>query len=53
MGDYDEVLSQIENLRQVLNKLVLEKGISDLEVMQISKQLDEVLNKYHKMFKTR
>jgi len=27
MGDYDEVLSQIENPRQVLNKLVLEKGI--------------------------
>jgi len=53
MGEYDEILRQIEYLRQSLNKLAIEKGISDLEVMQLSKQLDEVLNKYHKIFKTR
>ncbi|WP_371363656.1 hypothetical protein SRRS_45330 [Sporomusa rhizae] len=53
MKEFDEILRQIEYLRHMLNRLATEKGVSDLEVVRLSKQLDEVLNRYHKMFKAR
>lgn len=53
MEEFDEILRQIEYLRHKLNMLATEKGVSDLEVVQLSKQLDKVLNQYHKMFKAR
>lgn len=49
MDDVSVVLREIEYLRQKLNQIAIEKGISNSKVIRISKQLDEVLNEYQKM----
>jgi flagellar biosynthesis chaperone FliJ len=43
------VLDQIEHHRQKLNQYAIEQGISSSEVIELSKQLDEFLNIYHKL----
>lgn len=38
---------RIECLRQKMNIIALEKGISHPEVLMISQQLDEVINEFY------
>lgn len=40
---------KIECLRQKMHVTALEKGISHLEVLMISCELDEVLNRFYKL----
>lgn len=43
-----KLLNRIERLRKKLNKLGANRNLVDLEVVEMSHQLDFLLNKYHK-----
>ena len=51
MGEIEQIIEQIEQLRQILHDIAIEKGISDKEVLELSARLDEALNTYHKLRK--
>lgn len=42
-----ELLAYIENMRQLMQDMASEKGISHPDVLRISQKLDVVLNKYY------
>ncbi len=43
------LLREIERLRELMHKMALHKGVSHPEVLQISQQLDQILNEYSTM----
>lgn len=49
MENKDKILQLIERLRQEMHYLADLKGISDPQVLAVSKKLDEALNKYEKL----
>jgi hypothetical protein len=46
-----EILLVIEDLRKSLGDLINIKGLVDEEVAQVSRNLDAVMNEYHKLVK--
>lgn len=44
-----DVMQRIEELRILLDRLGKEKGFQDLEVIKISQNLDELINKYYQL----
>ncbi|WP_121639988.1 aspartyl-phosphate phosphatase Spo0E family protein [Virgibacillus sp. Bac330] len=46
MNTTDELLKRIEYLRYRMAKVALEKGFTNLEAIELSQELDELLNKY-------
>lgn len=44
-----KLLSRIEGLREKLNDIGLTRKLIDPEVIQVSQQLDQLLNQYNKM----
>lgn len=51
MSDVDELLYTIENLRDRLHALIKQKELSDPEVLVVSQQLDQALNKHSSVVK--
>ncbi|MBP1968270.1 stage 0 sporulation regulatory protein [Virgibacillus natechei] len=45
----DKLLKQIEFLRQQMTSVALEKGFTDIESIEISQELDRLLNIYETM----
>lgn len=45
----EEILSQIEALREALNNYNCENSLIDPSVIALSKRLDELLNEYYKV----
>lgn len=48
LGVVMELLIEIEELRQVMNRLALLYGIQHRKVIEISQKLDMLLNEYYK-----
>ncbi|SHG90387.1 Spo0E like sporulation regulatory protein [Virgibacillus chiguensis] len=46
MNTTDELLKRIEYLRYRMAEVALEKGFTNLEAIELSQELDELLNKY-------
>lgn len=46
----EEILYLIENLREQLNTLALNRHLADTEVVRLSQMLDSFLNLYHKLY---
>lgn len=46
---FEEVQNQIETLRKQLHKISKEQLLTDPKVIEISQQLDELLNEYQQM----
>ena len=44
----NRLLKEIERLRIELNKFGLKENLTDQEVIELSQQLDELLNQYQK-----
>ena len=44
----ESILTEIELLRYVMEKLGLDKGIDNPDVIVLSQKLDRLLNKYYK-----
>jgi len=38
----------MEGLRDILNKLIEEKGLSSMEVLDLSRKMDKLINDYYK-----
>jgi len=53
LEEIDEILNLIESLRQKMHSIADEKGISDPEVLSVSKILDEALNRYQNQISKR
>ncbi len=55
MPEIGEILHEIEELRKKLNTLAEDKSkkITDLEIVSISRELDVLLNTYHKLIKAK
>lgn len=51
LAKLEEVLRKIEELRKSLEDLVMDKGLEDLDVLNLSQKLDQELNKYYRMLK--
>ena len=49
MGEVEQIIEQIEQLRQLLHDIAIEKGISNKEVLELSARLDDALNAYYKL----
>jgi len=51
MSNIELILNKVEDLRENLNKLAKDKNkkFSDPEIVSISKELDVLLNRYHKL----
>lgn len=49
MQKTDEILKLVESLRQKMHIIAVSKGISDPEVLEVSRKLDEALNKYQSL----
>lgn len=49
-GNYMEfkLMKRIERLRKKLNKFCVDRNLVDPDVVELSQQLDLLLNKYHK-----
>ena len=45
----EKLLKRIETLRRKLNKFGLKRELIDTEVVEISQQLDRLLNQYQKL----
>lgn len=45
----NELLIQIELLRHIMHELGLEKGINHPDVLNISQQLDVLINEYYRI----
>jgi Spo0E like sporulation regulatory protein. len=43
------LLKRIEGLREILNNIGLIRNLIDPEVIQVSQQLDQLLNQYHRI----
>lgn len=53
MSKYDKLLLLIEETRNHMTELLLDKGnLIDPEVLKVSQELDQVLNEYHNFIKT-
>lgn len=52
MGEVEQIIEQIEQLRQLLHDIAIEKGIADKEVLELSARLDDALNAYYKLKKS-
>lgn len=46
---FDQILGKIEELRNELERLLNDKDIGDKEVIDASRELDNLLNNYNKM----
>ncbi|AUJ26852.1 MULTISPECIES: aspartyl-phosphate phosphatase Spo0E family protein [Virgibacillus] len=46
MNTTDELLKRIEYLRYRMTEVALEKGFTNLEAIELSQELDKLLNKY-------
>lgn len=55
MPEIGEILHKIEDLRKKLNTLAEEKSkkITDLKIVSISRELDVLLNTYHKLIQAK
>lgn len=50
MSEIEDVLEQVEKVREKMNKMLKEKGdLLDPEVIAASQMLDSVLNEYYKI----
>jgi len=49
--EINNILRLIEELREKMHKLADEKGFTDSEVLNISREIDDLLNKYYEMLK--
>jgi stage 0 sporulation regulatory protein len=49
MHDTDKLLKQIEMLREQMSSVALAKGITSLESIALSQELDRLLNIYEKV----
>ena len=48
----EEILSKIEELRDLMNQLIEEKELlTDTELVSLSQELDKHLNKYNRLLK--
>jgi|GEM_PF-4218149 len=47
----EEILKEIENLRKELERLALERGTADQEVLDLSRKLDVIINKFYQALK--
>lgn len=48
----EEILSKIEELRDLMNQLIKEKELlTDTELVSLSQELDKNLNKYNRLLK--
>lgn len=45
----DEILEEIEEVRQALNELAKTQNLLDSKISRVSQQLDSLLNTYHKL----
>ncbi|WP_204486673.1 aspartyl-phosphate phosphatase Spo0E family protein [Caldicoprobacter guelmensis] len=48
-----ELLLKIESLRESMEKLISQKELKDPEILELSKQLDELLVKYYETLKSK
>lgn len=44
----DEILERIEQLREKMTKVVREQGLASNDALQISQEIDTLLNKYNR-----
>lgn len=51
MDEITEILQLIENLRERMHETATQKGISDPDVLAISRMLDDVHNRYLNLLK--
>ncbi|AFM00755.1 MULTISPECIES: aspartyl-phosphate phosphatase Spo0E family protein [Desulfitobacterium] len=51
MTNFDEILKQIERLREDMHRLAEEKELTDPSVVAASQMLDAALNAYYKFIK--
>ena len=47
--DVNKLMNDIEDLRKYLHSTIDKKNLSDIEVMFISRELDKLLIKYHRL----
>ncbi|MDN5276176.1 MAG: Spo0E like sporulation regulatory protein [Clostridiales bacterium] len=46
-----ELLLRIEALRKCMNELISQNGLKDPKILEISRQLDELLLRYYEILK--
>lgn len=49
MKNFAQLLIKIEKLRSEMHQLAAEKGLNHIEVVQVSQQLDNLLNEYYEI----
>ncbi|MEG6616992.1 aspartyl-phosphate phosphatase Spo0E family protein [Peptococcaceae bacterium 1198_IL3148] len=49
MKEYAQLLIKIEKVRSKMHRLATEKGINHQHVLQVSQQLDNLLNQYNQI----